>query len=1146
MSNPQDPGIFGQLVPRYIGPVGNRVSAVAGVLGDPLVYYAGAASGGIFKTTDGGTHWESIFDAPAAALEGREAPAQVSSIGALAVSESHPDHVWAGTGESWIRGPISIGNGIYKSIDGGANWTHAGLADAGRFSKIVIHPRNPDVVWAAAVGSCYKPSSTRGVWKTTDGGITWRPALFIDEETGCSDLALDPNNPSILYAGMWQFKLRSWTRVSGGPGSGVYKSVDGGETWEELTNGLPTGELAPNGEPHPVGKISVGVARSDSNFVYANIETGDGVPTWDFPYPGNGQLWRSTDAGASWQVLSYNRSINARPAYYNRNEVSPDNKYQVYFFGPELVVTSPGGVTAPAGESVTEDGGTVLTVIGYPYAPGVDHHDAWIDPTDGDRMAVASDLGVSITRNRGESWYKIQLPISQMYQVSVDEEIPYNVYGNCQDRIGIWGPSNARIPYDLAQGDLSAGKIPRGSWVSVGNGECGYTIPDPGDPDLIWSSGASDGPNGGTIALVDRRSGLWRDVTVKPNFTTGSAPKDVEYRFHWHHPLAVSPHDHPEGPEHPRFVYAGSQYVHVTDDRGQSWREISPELTGYDERFLQSSGGLTADNLNVRMAYTLSALAESPLEKGLLWAGTGDQRVWLGQPTAVGEWEWRELDLGAIVEEGLLPEARPGGWGLVSCVAPSRFEEGKAYVTFDFHQVDFLGSESYGESAATAPYVFKVSGHGEHWEKITEGIAHSIVSYVHWLREDPRREGLLWAGTENALYVSFDDGEHWQVMPGLPPAPISGIAVQEHFDDLVVSTFGRGFWIFDDVTPLRQLEAVGEEDVHLFEQTRPVYRFQYIAPINYVPHDNDPTIGDDPESPAPINFYLSAPAESAAITIYDGSGHRVRQIAIEGGQTVAGINRVWWDLESDTSTTIELRTNPSDQKLTQYCPSGVRPFSDPVVGTSLTWLVPPGEYKLVLEVDLGGETIRREGELYLRRDPNARPELDDQAYRLAVAAQTELSQKIWSALSTVATDINVIEFIAFQIQQLREWIENPEAVAILEAVDLELRGIEDHLVQRNITGNGEDLARFPAKLVSNLVYLGGIVGTGDYRPTDSQEAQWKKLKEDVDRQNAALEAALEKIECEVNPALQGLGVPVLLVDPPESELCSLFDTGPAF
>ncbi len=1120
--------VFGQLKPRYIGPIGNRVSAVAGVPGDHLVYYAGAAAGGIFKTTDGGTHWEPVFDGQAAALEGKSPPAKVSSIGALAVSESNPCVVWAGTGESWIRGPISIGNGIYKSVDGGANWTHMGLDHTGRFSRIVIHPTNPDIVWAAAVGSCYSPSHCRGVFKTTDGGLTWRRTLHVNEETGCSDIAIDPNNPAILYAGMWQFKLRSWIRVSGAPrsylhkpGSGLHKSVDGGETWIELTNGLPTGELAPDGKPYRVGKISVGVARSDSNYVYANIETGDGVPTWDFPYPGNGQLWQSTDAGESWWVKSYNRSINARAAYYTRNAVSPDNKHEVYFFGPMLAVTI--------------DGGETLTLFGYPQAPGVDHHEAWIDPTNGDRIAVASDLGVSISQNRGKTWYKIQLPISQMYQVSVDNEIPYNVFGNCQDRIATWGPSNARIPYSEAQGGPDIGPIPRGLWTSGGAGECGYSIPDPKDPDFIWSSGSTDGPNGGTIALINRRTGHWRMVTVRPDFTTGSAPKDVEYRFHWHLPLAISPHDDPEDPDRPRRVYAGSQYVHATEDRGQSWHQISPELTGRDDRYLQSSGGLTGDNLNVRMAYTLSAIAESPSEPAHLWVGTSDQRVWLGRKLEGDrEWKWEELTESI---QGL-PAGTPGAWARVSCVAPSRHERGTAYVTFDRHQADH-----------SEPYIFKTTDYGKTWTKITDGIPHSVVSYVHWLAEDPVCPGLLFAGTENALYVSFDDGGWWQVLPGLPPAPVSGVVVQEHFDDLVIATFGRGFHIFDDITPLRHLADVGDQDVYLFEMTRPVYRFQHVAQANSIPHDNDPTIGTDPQGPAPINFYLKSAAKNVTITILDENRERVRKIKIPETvngtilipESVSGINRYWWDLRSDSSHTIMLRTNPDNQKDTPYCPSGIRPFSNPVVGNSLSWLVPPGRYTVQLEVD--GETIRQTREIVVLKDPNSH------CSRAYIELQYELSKKIWGDLNTVVCDINAIEFICFQIQQLKEWVENRQALDLIDRLDHELRAIEDCLIQRNITGNGEDLARFPARLVTNLVYLGGIVdaGMGDYRPTDSQWEQYEKLHADVVSQSDQWKRLRAVIELEKNPTLPELGVPILLTTPPDdSAICGLFETGPAF
>ena len=1110
--------LYGQFVPRYIGPMGNRVSAVAGVPGNSLVYYAGCASGGIFKTIDGGTHWKPIFDHQAAAVGDAVKPEKVSSIGALAVSESHPDIVWAGTGESWIRGPISIGNGVYKSSDGGENWTRMGLFDSGRISKIVINPDNPEIVWVAAMGSCYDDAKAeRGVYKTVDGGLTWTSSLWVDENTGCSDLSIDPNNPDVIYAGMWEFKLRSWTRVSGGYSGGVFKSFDGGATWAKLTNGLPYGEDAPNGKPFPVGKISVGVSRKKPNYVYANIETGDGEPTWDFHHVANGQLWQSTDGGKQWKIKSYNRNLNSRCAYYTRNEVSPDNELEVYFFAPKF--------------TITKDGGETLDSSGFPESPGVDHHDGWIDPTNGDRMIVAHDIGISITQNRCKSWYKIQLPNAQIYQIGVDDQIPYNVYGNVQDWVAFWGPNNARIPYNFSQGDLRTGKISRGLWTMGGSGECGWTFPDPKDPDLIWSSGSNDGPNGGSIALIHRKSGHTRIVTVKPNFTTGSAPKDVKYRFHWHLPLAISPHDDPGDSSAPRRVYAGSQFVHVTDTQGQSWYEISDEveLTGYDEEYLQSSGGLTGDNLNVRMAYTVSSIVESPKEQGLLWVGTSDQRIWLGRQKGYNDtWKWEEITKN--IKE--LPKSHPGAWAKITCIAPSIFHAGTAYISFDRH-----------EAGDPSPYVFKTTDHGKNWEKITNHIPESVFSYVHWIAEDPKCKGLLFLGTENALYISYNEGGSWQVLPGLPPAPVSGVVVQPHFDDLVISTFGRGFYIYDDMTLLRKLTEVIEEDVHLFEFSRPVYRFQNVNQPLMIPNDNDPTVGSDPESPAPISFYLKAPSEKVTISIYEvkkGKKDKVRTINVKKG--VKGINRVWWDLMSDTTQTIILRTNPANQMETPYCElSNIRPFSDPIAGTTLSWMVLPGIYEVSLEVEVRGKKILKKQQLELLKDPTS------STNHAELVDQNTLSQKIAGTLNKVAIDINRCEWIRYQIESLEATSKAlpPDLTKALKELDKKIIRIECSLFQVKITGNGEDLARFPAKLVSNLAYLGGIVGTGDFPPTDQQRDQFKTLESEIKDLDPLLNQSLERLK-EINQKLEQQGLLPLSSTPPDEELCSLFSTGPAF
>src|SRR5215469_14857307 len=589
---------------RYIGPVGNRVDAVVSVPGDPNVYYAGAASGGIFKSTDAGTHWDPIFDGQ-----------PVSSVGALAVAASDPNIVWAGTGEAFIRSHISVGQGVYKSLDAGKTWSLMGLEKTGRISRMVIDPKNPDVVFACALGHAYGPQPERGVFRTSDGGKTWAQVLKVDENTGCSDLIMDPNNSHILFAGMWQLEIQTWTRTSGGPGSGLYKSSDGGLTWKRLTgNGLPTREI---------GKIGVGIAAKNSNRWYALIETGDGVP-WNGKPTDTGTLWSSDDAGDHWQMASADRQLVGRAAYYTRCAVSPDNPYELYFMS--------------AAFSHSLDGGKTLTDL--PALPGGDNHDMWIDPANADRMAVANDSGVSISVTHGRTWNRVQLPIAQMYHVTVDNQIPYFVYGNKQDGTSYRGPSNSLggggrgfgggeegqpaapgAPAPEAGGGRGAA-IPRGAWHQVTGGESGFATPDPVDPNIIWSSASGSGSVGGIVTVFDERNHQARNVEVWPDQTSGSTAAEVKYRFNWEFPILISPHDH-------NRVYIASQYVHVTTDQGHSWKVVSPDLTRNDKSKQGFSGGLTGDNIGVEYADVVFALAESPKQEGLIWAGTNDGLVQL-------------------------------------------------------------------------------------------------------------------------------------------------------------------------------------------------------------------------------------------------------------------------------------------------------------------------------------------------------------------------------------------------------------------------------------------------------------------------------------------------------------------------------------
>ena len=737
------PDVYKQLRWRYIGPTGNRVIAIAGIPGNPNVYYAGAASGGIFKTTDNGAHWDAVFD---------DQP--VSSIGSLAVAPSDSNVVWAGTGEAFIRSNISIGNGIYRSTDAGRTWTHAGLDQTGRIGRVVIDPRNADVVFACALGHAYGPQPDRGVYKTTDGGKTWQRVLFVDENTGCSDIAIDPNNPRILFAGMWQLEIHTWGRTSGGPGSGLFRSVDGGVTWTRLDgHGLP--------KP-PVGKISPQVARSNSNRVYALIETGDGLPALDGSKTQSGSLWRSDDGGNNWEMVSADRRLRGRTHYYTRFAIEPDNENEAYFLSAEF--------------TKTVDGGTTSIDLSGRLAPVGDNHDMWIDPTNGDRFAVAHDDGLSFSINRGKSWHQIQLPVAQMYHVSTDNQIPYNVYGNRQDGPSTRGPSNSRLA-KLSDEDVS-GPIPRGMWHSVAGGESGWAIPDPEDSNIVWATGTGFGSLGGTVERFDERTRQAREVEIWPEVTVGTPAADVRYRFNWTFPLAISPHDR-------HMIYAGSQHVHRTTNDGQTWEVISPDLTLNDKSRQQRSGGLTPDNVGVEYAGVVFALAESPREKGVIWAGTNDGQV---QVTRDNGARWTNVTAN-------LPGLPP--WGTVSNIEPSRYDAATAYVTVDLHQVNNRD-----------PFIYKTSDYGRTWKSVAGDLPRTVHSYAHCVREDPVKRGLLYLGTENGVYFSQDDGQHWLALQsGLPHAPAHWLTVQEHFNDLVVATYGRGFWILDDVTPLRALSA---------------------------------------------------------------------------------------------------------------------------------------------------------------------------------------------------------------------------------------------------------------------------------------------------------------------------------------------------
>jgi photosystem II stability/assembly factor-like uncharacterized protein len=1031
-----DPELYQALSWRHIGPEGNRFSAAAGIPGDPYTYYVGAASGGVYKTTDGGVNWEAIFD---------DQPVQ--SIGALAVSISDPNVVWAGTGEGKIRSHISLGEGVYKSTDAGETWTLMGLERTGRIPRIVVDPTNPDVVLVCALGHAYGPQPERGVFRTDDGGTTWEQVLFVDENTGCSDIAMDPSNPRILFAGTWQLEIHTWGRTSGGPGGGLHVSRDGGLTWRRLSgHGLPT---------KPVGKVAVAIAPSNPQRVYAMFETGDGIP-WNGEPTEDGEVWRSEDGGHSWSLITRNRNAMGRAHYYSRLAISPDDENEAYFLTGSFAVSL--------------DGGSTLRTLARSNAPGGDHHDIWIDPTNGDRMIVVHDQGLSISTNRGKTWFRQRLSNAQMYHVTVDNEIPYNVLGNKQDEPTYRGPSNSR---------LGGRGIPRGMWHHVGGGESGWATPDPEDSNVVWSSASGSGMVGGIVVRYEEDRRQYRSVEVWPEQSRGAA-EGVRYRFVWDAPLHISPNDH-------NTVYVGSQHVHRTTNGGQSWEVISPDLTLNDRSRMGPSGGLTGDNIGVEYAGVVYGIAESPVEPGLIWAGTNDGLLHVTRDDGA---TWTNVT-------GNMPGLPE--WIAVRSIAPSRYAAGTAYVAADGHQVNIRD-----------PYVYRTRDYGESWQKITNGIPASMLSYTKVIAEDPVRQGLLYLGTENAIYVSFDDGDHWQSLQNdLPHAPVSGIVIQEHFNDLVVSTYGRGFWILDDLAPIQQLTPeVMASETHLFAP-RAAYRFREITRPS-TPYD-DPTEGENPEYGASINYWLAAAADSPPeISILGADGAVVRTLE---GTNRAGVNRIYWDLEDEANDEIRLLTGYMYAPHLQVGTEG----REAPGGGRISILMPPGRYTVKLTVD--GQELTQP--LTVLKDPHtAGTEAD-------IAAQAEFLRAVREDVVTAGESVERVEALRVQLQTLARFTPDPEVKAAAEALEKALTDLQMNMVDLRLTGQGQDAVRFEAKLLQKLSYLTGGVSVADFRPTDQDLEVQQLLHDRLGEHLRAVDALIGSELGELNALLRSKGLGII-------------------
>ena len=1025
------PEIYSQLRYRYIGPPGNRASAVVGVPGDPMVYYIGASSGGIWKSTDAGVHWKPIFDGQ-----------PVQSIGALAVAPSDPNVVWAGTGEAFVRSNISIGNGVYKSTDAGKTWKHMGLDMTGRIGRVAIDPRDPDIVFVAAVGHCYGPQQERGVFRTTDGGKTWERVLFVDENTGCFEIAMDPNNPRILFAGMWPLVIRTWGRESGGPNGGLYMSKDGGSTWKHLTgHGLP--------EP-PIGKVGVAVAPSNSNVVYALMETGT---------PNRGVLWRSNDGGENWKLVSYNRLLNERPHYASRIMVSPADENEVYFAANSPSITYDGGITS---ETVRWSG---------------DCHDMWADPLIPDRMMISDDGGVIISLNRGKTWKRIALPIAQMYHVAVDNQIPYYVYGGMQDGNGYKGPSTASSRWGWG--------TPPNEWQATAGGECGFIVPDPVDHNIVWGGSYNAG-----FTRVDYRTGHMRSVQVWPESAYGSPAGLLKYRFNWTFPITISPHDHNK-------VYVGSQCVHQTTDGGRSWKVISPDLSTNDQSRMGLSGGLTKDNLGVEYGCIVFAIAESPIEEGCIWAGTNDGLVHI---TRDGGANWTNVTKNI---QNLPP------WGTISNLEPSRYDSGTCYMTVDFHQMNNRD-----------PFVYKTADYGKSWKSISSDIPRSVFSYAHWIHEDPVRKGMLYLGTENAIYISFNEGKNWlPLQNNLPHAPVHHMVIQEHFNDLVVGTYGRGFWIMDDITPLQQFtKEVLKSDVHLFVP-RQAYRLHSV------------TGGARVNPQAFINYYLNtAPKGNVKITILDEEGRTVNTLR---GSRKAGINRVSWNLRYEAARRAKLRTKPPgnphvvEEKRfrTTWEQEGWYPIlSWGTSGGFYGALAAPGNFTVKLSVD-GAELSRK---LVVKKDPRSA------GSEAAIRAQLNMLLELRGNINTVSDMISQIEWMRKQIYDLKDILKGSSHASVITAadeLDKKLRAVEDKIFQP-MTAEGDSKSfRYPNMLYCKLSVLAGDVASMvDFAPNKQQIEVHELLKKRMIIYKGKLDELIKTDVPAFNDMLEEKNLSVIIAD----------------
>lgn len=998
-----DPTMFQALQWRSIGPDrGGRVTAVAGLPGDRWTYYMGATGGGVWKTVNGGITWTPVSDGFF----------KTGSVGAIAVAESDPNVVYVGMGEACLRSNISHGDGVYKSVDAGRTWTNVGLRDTSQIGRIWVDPKNTDLVYVSAIGHPYGPNDERGVFRSTDGGKSWKKILYIDDKTGAADLAVDPRNTRVMYATTWQVLRRPWDIYEFGPGSGIYKTTNGGDTWTRLQDGLPKGEM---------GKIGISVSAPNPDRIFATIGGDDGG------------IYRSDDSGKTWKLVNGSFEMHARQYYYGHIFADPLQPDTVYTFSSKDFYKS-------------VDAGKTWGRIQTPHG---DYHDLWIDPHDNLRMVNGNDGGATVTFDGGKSWSaESNQTTAQFYTVRTDNDFPYHVYGAQQDNTTV-----------AISSQPSGGRGTGPNFIEVGGGESGYVVPHPKDSAVVYA-----GAYWGLLTRFDRRTASVRNITVWPDLPGGRTAADLKYRFQWTFPIAISPAD-------PAAVYVGGNVVFKSTDQGQSWQPISPDLTRNDSQ--KENGGRLED-----VYCTIFTIAPSSLDRDVIWAGSDDGLIHITR------------DAGKSWTNVTPPEIQP--WTRINVIEASSHDAATAYAAVNRYQMDDFH-----------PYIYRTHDYGKTWTLAVTGIP--ADTFVRTVRQDTVQGKLLFAGTETGVYVSFDDGDHWQSLQlNLPVVPVTDLTI--HSSDLVASTQGRAFWILDDIASLEQAAPSSGSDVRLYKP-RDAYRDR-----------NGRTFGEarGALTCVIVDYSLGhVPAQPVLIEFQDAAGKTIQMFSsatqpepANAGRTgrpsgrsasvtaLAGMNRFVWDMRYPDAHGIE---------------GGTFFLGGSLRGPQAI----PGQYRVKLTV--GTQSMIEN--FAIKKDPASIA--SDQDYR----KRLELLLAVRDKLSAADDAINQIHHLQRQMERVTK---KPEASRPVKDAEQTLNGslndVLHQLYEPRFTGFDDQTLIYPLKLNNRLAALANSI-QGDYRPTQQEVDVFSHLSAELDDALSTLKKTLGADLRALNDQLKASGLP---------------------